>query len=136
VQLQWLPILATTELVQQFQIEVVPAAHIQPVHLCGLCPARTARALATAGAQLGIEEVGGNIARGAAMNDRASRLLGILEAICEPIRRFWSAWDFAQPSRAEIRREKRERRQARHYAMTHGKHGLKRPRSKRNVARN
>jgi regulator of sigma D len=62
-------------------------------------------------------------------------LVRALERLCQPLVNFWSASDFSFPSRAEIRREKRERRQARHYAMTHGKHGLKRPRGKRNVAR-
>jgi hypothetical protein len=67
------------------------------------------------------------------MNFRASRLLGIIEIVCMPFRDAFAAWDYAQKTRAKIRREKRERRQARHYFMTHGKHGLKRPRGKRNV---
>lgn len=34
---------------------------------------------------------------------------------------------FPEPTRAEIRNIKLERRRERHYFMTHGKHGVKRP---------
>ena len=43
----------------------------------------------------------------------------------------FNLFDYPYPTRAEIRAWKHERRQARHNFMSHGKHGLKRPRGKR-----
>jgi hypothetical protein len=63
-------------------------------------------------------------------------LLMAIDALLRPnansILSFWESCKRFRP-RAEIRREKRERRQQRHYFLTHGKHGLKRPRGRRNA---
>jgi hypothetical protein len=149
--------------VQQFKIDPGAAAHVQPLHLRGLCQARAAGADGHARGQLALE----SDARSAAMNELDNMLwyldprkreqalqaardiseahgrstLEFLEAIhiilrpsMNGILSFWKSCKRLRP-RADIRHEKRERRQARHYFMTHGKHGLKRPRGRRNVAR-
>jgi hypothetical protein len=62
-------------------------------------------------------------------------ILTALSDLVNPYRYVFSIWTSLvnYRTRAEIRREKKDRRQARHYFMTHGKHGLKRPKGRRNA---